>query len=517
MALTKVDGQLIGAPAAVSGAIYAGSLATTPLGGATNPTLGAIETANNYIQAYAYNTANGTFSSADMVVYPNNGTDAAGWVDMGITSNNYSQASYSITGRNEGYLFMSAPPSSGTSGNLVIGTDSTGQYNSVQMYTGGFAQGKTAPKWQLDGATGNMQVAGYASMQNTFGFKNRIINGDMRIDQRNAGANVTATITNVVTYTLDRMFYFATQASKMVIQQNAGSVTPPPGFSKYLGVTSSSAYTLLSTDQFSVAQRIEGNNIVDLAWGTSSAVAATLSFWVRSSLTGTFGLAVNNSTYNRTYTANYTINSANTWEYKTITIPGDTSGTWLTDNNTGIAISFGLGAGSSLSQTPGSWGTSGAITATGSTSIVSTNGATFQITGIQLEKGSQATPFDFRSIGQEVTLCQRYYEKSYNIDVNPNTNTGQGLVDVTGSTNGGGAVSMMVYYKVPKRTTPTVTFITNDGASTGIWNYARSGASGTVVVTAYGGYNSMYVYTNTISLAWGVAECYGHWLSNAEL
>jgi hypothetical protein len=251
-----------------------------------------------------------------------------------------------------------------------------------------------------------------ASTQNTaatgFGFKNRIINGAMMIDQRNAGASVTITSG---AYTLDRWLCGASQSSKYAVQQNAGSVTPPAGFKNYLGVTSSSAYSITSTDYFGIIQPIEGLNIGDLAWGTASAATVTLSFWVRSSLTGTFGGSLQNSAQNRSYPFSYTISSANTWEQKTITIAGDTSGTWLTTNGVGIYLTIGLGYGSTYSGTAGSWSSNNYISATGATSVVGTNGATFYITGVQLEKGSTATSFDYRPYGTELALCQRYYGK----------------------------------------------------------------------------------------------------------
>jgi hypothetical protein len=139
--------------------IYSGANAASPLGGATNPVSGAIQSANNYIQKYIYNTANGAFSSADFSAYPSNGTDASGWVDMGITSLAFNQPGYSVTGPNEGYIFMSAPGGSGTSGNLIFSTDSTGTKNSHQWYTGGFNKAKNAPAMTLDGATGNLLLA----------------------------------------------------------------------------------------------------------------------------------------------------------------------------------------------------------------------------------------------------------------------------------------------------------------------------------------------------------------------
>jgi hypothetical protein len=243
------------------------------------------------------------------------------------------------------------------------------------------------------------------------GFRNRILNGDMRIDQRNAGASVTQTAAAV--YTLDRFFMFGSVTSKFSVQQNAGSVTPPTGFTNYLGVTSLSAYTPASgTEQYVISQIIEGYNIADLGWGTANASPITLSFWVRSSLTGTFGGALRNSNNSRSYPFTYTISSANTWEQKSVTIAGDTSGTWLTDNTAGIKLTFGLGAGATISGTAGSWAGTSYVTATGAVSVVGTNGATFYITGVQLEAGSVATPFERRPYGTELALCQRYYYRT---------------------------------------------------------------------------------------------------------
>jgi len=239
-----------------------------------------------------------------------------------------------------------------------------------------------------------------------YGFKNRIINGDMRIDQRNAGASVTPTAS---VYTLDRWQAAASVTSKYSVQQNAGSVTPPVEFTNYLGATSLSAYSVGSTEQFNLTQRIEGYNISDLGWGTANAKTVTLSFWVRSSLTGVFGGALRNSASDRSYPFSYTISAANTWEQKTITIAGDTTGTWLTNNGIGINVFFGLGVGSTLSGTAGAWAAANYVSATGATSVVGTNGATFYITGVQLEAGTTATSFDRRDYGRELMMAQRYY------------------------------------------------------------------------------------------------------------
>ena len=244
-----------------------------------------------------------------------------------------------------------------------------------------------------------------ASTQTTaatgFGFKNRILNGAMVIDQRNAGASVTA---NDGTFVVDRFKYVMSQNSKGTTQR---STTAPAGFTNSILFTSSSAYTVGASELFLLTQVIEGFNIADLGWGTASAQTVTVSFQVRSSLTGTFGGAVENAS--RFYPFSYTINAANTWETKTITIAGDTSGTWDTTNGSGIRLRFSLGAGSSVSGAAGAWTASTAYSATGATSVVGTNGATFYITGVQLEKGSTATSFDYRPYSTELQLAQRYY------------------------------------------------------------------------------------------------------------
>jgi hypothetical protein len=258
----------------------------------------------------------------------------------------------------------------------------------------------------IDGTNGITQ-AGEFNSDSSFGFKNRLINGAMVIDQRNAGASVTIPASKV--YTVDRFFANASQASKFTAQQNAGSVTPPSGFTNYLGATSSSAYSpLLAADYFFLQQNIEGFNSADLGWGSANAKTVTLSFWARSSLTGTFGGVLTNENFNRSYPFTYTISAANTWEQKSITIAGDTSGTWVTTNGIGIQVIWSLGAGSTYSGTAGAWAGAGYISATGATSVVGTNGATFYITGVQLEVGSTATSFDYRPYGTELQLCQRY-------------------------------------------------------------------------------------------------------------
>jgi hypothetical protein len=252
--------------------------------------------------------------------------------------------------------------------------------------------------------SGGILGAGNASIM-----KNRIINGAMVIDQRNAGASVTQS-TSVV-YTLDRFNIFGSVASKFTCQQNAGSVTPPVGFSKYLGITSSSAYTVGASEVFRIAQPIEGFNTADLAWGTANAKTVTLSFQVYSSLTGTFGGSLTNENGDRSYPFTYTISSANTWTSASVTIAGDTSGTWVgATNGVGIYLFFGLGVGSTNSGTAGSWASANYRSATGAVSVVGTSGATFYITGVQLEIGSSATGFEYVNYQTSLANCQRYFQ-----------------------------------------------------------------------------------------------------------
>ncbi len=251
----------------------------------------------------------------------------------------------------------------------------------------------------------NAVFSGVANPPNSMGFRNRIINGDMRIDQRNAGASVTQGTS--VAYTVDRWSCYGSAASKFTVQR---STTAPAGFVNSLLVTSSSAYTVGASEFFFVQQVIEGNNIADLGWGTANAQAVTLSFQVRSSLTGTFGGTISNGATNRVYPFTYTISAANTFETKTINIAGDTTGTWSTDTSGGIVVNFNMGAGASVSGTAGAWSGSTLRAPTGATSVVGTNGATFYITGVQLEAGTNATNFERRDYGRELIMCQRYYQ-----------------------------------------------------------------------------------------------------------
>jgi hypothetical protein len=297
-------------------------------------------------------------------------------------------------------------------------------------------------------------------------FRNRLINSDMRIDQRNAGASVTNTA-STTQYSLDRWNMSSSVASKYTVQQNAGSVTPPVGFTNYLGVTSLSAYSVGASEFFRIAQLIEGFNFADLGFGTANAKTVTVSFWVRSSLTGTFGGQLINGTGTRSYPFSYTISSANTWEQKSVTIAGDTTGTWATDNFTGAILGFSLGYGSSLSGTANAWNAGTASMPTGATSVVGTNGATFYITGVQLEVGSSATGFEYVNYQTSLANCQRYFVKTYGQSVTVPTNNSGGFLRTRSYSTSYGAFVWLL--PVTMRTAPTAVIYNFSTSAVNSW------------------------------------------------
>jgi hypothetical protein len=234
--------------------------------------------------------------------------------------------------------------------------------------------------------------------------RNRIINGAMTFNQR--GYNGTP-VSGTAQYTLDRYAYFSNVGSKQSVEQ---STDAPAGFVNSVKLTTTSAYSSAAGNRFAYYQAVEGYNIADLAWGTANAQPVTLSFWVKSSLTGLFSGDIHQSSGTHSYVFTFNIVSANTWEYKTITIEGPTVGTWATNNATGLVFSLNMGAGSTfLTGTTGTWQAAFFEGATSSVSLVGTLGATFFITGVQLEEGTAASPFENRLYGTELALCQRYY------------------------------------------------------------------------------------------------------------
>ena len=369
----------------------------------------------------------------------------------------------------------------------------------------------------IDGTSGATFPSGKVQpdASSPYVMKNRIINGAMVIDQRNAGASVSAS----GAFPVDRWTCYFSQASKLTMQQNAGGVTPPTGFTNYLGITSSSAYSVGSGETFIVYQKVEGYNVADLGWGASGASTITVSFWVRSSLTGTFGGSILNSAENRSYPFSYTISAANTWEQKTITIVGDTSGTWLKTNGNGLGLFFSMGTGSTLSGTAGSWAGTNYFSTTGATSVVGTNGATFYITGVQLEVGSTATAFEWRPFGMELGLCKRYYEKSYDYSVVPGTNTNIGRWDAGGTAAGqttGFISGGHIVYQVEKRASPTMTVYDGVGNLTKCTRFTLGTAdtNNQSISVADIATNGWFPYSSGTTNDSGVGV---HWVASSEL
>jgi len=280
-------------------------------------------------------------------------------------------------------------------------------------------------------------------------FRNRIINGSMTIDQRNSGASVTPTTVGAYTYSsVDRLWYLISQSSKFTIQQNAGAITPPNGFSNYVGVTSSAATSVGSGDYFWIGQSIEGFNTSDFSWGTANAKTVTLSAWVYSSLTGTFGGSLYNSASNYFYPFTYTISSANTWTQISITVTGPTSGTWVgATNGVGVRVLFNLGSGSTYTGTANAWASGSAYAPTGAVNVVSTSGATFYITGVQLEVGSSATGYEYVNYQTSLANCQRYFQNGV-------TSQSECII---GGIRTGGSAQFSYPFKVTMRSTPSIT------------------------------------------------------------
>jgi hypothetical protein len=304
-----------------------------------------------------------------------------------------------------------------------------------------------------------------------YGFKNRLINGSMSISQGAAGATITPAVTSAyaTNYPVDRFQVIVGAASKLTTAQSSVAAT---GFNFSTLITSSSAYTVGASEVFVIRQNIEGFNTADLGWGAAGAAPVTLSFWVRSSLTGTFGGSLQNSASNRSYPFTYTIAAANTWELKSVTIAGDTTGTWIgATNGIGLRVNFGLGVGSTYSGTAGAWAGSDYDSATGATSVVGTSGATFYLTGVQLERGSAATSFDYLDYGRSLMQCQRYFFKT----------------TINGITLGTLSASLVtVRMPVTMRAAPTL----NSGATFTV----TAGSAGTVAALANPTADSFSVY-----------------------
>jgi hypothetical protein len=290
------------------------------------------------------------------------------------------------------------------------------------------------------------QVPNYQS------YRNIIINGGMGVDQRNNGAAITTS----AAYPIDRFVFYGSGGGAWSNQRVVDAVSKVSNYALKTTVTTPDT-SLAATDNYLYIQRIEGYNVAHLQFGTANAATVTLSFWVKCSVPGTYSVGFNNGAYTRSYVSQYTVSVANTWERKSITLTGDLTGTWTYVNDTGLSINWALGMGSTYSTTANSWQTGTFHSVTGSTNLFATNGATWQVTGVQLEAGPVATPFEFEPFETTLRKCQRYYEKSYNVDVVPGTNTTTGqYVSSVSSTAYTGYLVGHVSFKVPKRSSTLV-------------------------------------------------------------
>lgn len=356
--------------------------------------------------------------------------------------------------------------------------------------------------------TGTLAVnSNNISADNGLGFRNRIINGACLVNQRLAG---TISLGAAFSFSADRWSAYEETDGTATFQ--ISTATPPAGFAKFQRYTVTSAdATLAATQRALIQYIIEGSDVADLDWGLSTAKTITLSFYVRSSVAGAYSGNLSNSAANRCYPFSYTIDAANTWERKTVTIAGDTSGTWLTDNGIGVRIRFTLGSGSSLVGTAGAWGASFVDGVTGTTNLMATNGATFDMTGLQFEVGSVATPFERRAFVDELVRCQRYYEKSYDYATAPAAVTASGSVYLA-RYNASASDYGTVYYKVNKRAAvhPTM-YSPSTGASGNIRNLS-AGADAATSANNPGEWCGSFTFT----AAAGAPYAY-HWVTSAEL
>jgi len=299
---------------------------------------------------------------------------------------------------------------------------------------------------QLTGTVTNAQVG--SSVYEGIGMRNRIINGDMRIAQRG-----TAAVTADGAFPVDRFKIDFSTDGAFSAQQDSSA---PTGFVNSVKWTVTTADASIGSTQYAyIYQKIEGTNLSDLGWGTANAKTVTLSFWVRSSVTGTFGGGLQNGAGNRSYPFTYSISVADTWEQKTITVAGDTTGTWLTTTGVGLQVLFSLAMGSTYSGTAGAWAGATYGSATGATNLMGTLNATWYITGVQLEVGSVATPFERRPFGTELALCQRYYCKTFNMETAPAQNLNNFLGSIGFISQANQLWDAMWRFPVEMRTTPT--------------------------------------------------------------
>ncbi len=357
------------------------------------------------------------------------------------------------------------------------------------------------------------QLAALIGSGQAQGDKNLIINGGMAISQRSSSAVTVNSTTR--TYAIDRFFGFGTSSAGVFTEEQSTDVPSGERFYNSSKITVTTNSSPSGSQTYGWGQGIEGLNTASLMFGSANAMTVTLSFWVKSSLTGTFSVILANNGGSRTYPATYTISSANTWEYKSITVAGDQSGTWNTDNTEGLSVLWMLGTGSSLHGTANAWAAS-KFGVSGQTDLIGTNGATLYITGVSLEIGDVATPFEHESFAATLQKCQRYYTTS---GFNSGTSYGGGGIAMyafTASEAGG-----TVIFPTTMRAGPTIRTKDASGNIGGIHRAGGPGdvTSGVAVVWSVNAESDKVGFSGlTKSSAWAAGNMLiGVWDASAEL
>jgi hypothetical protein len=258
------------------------------------------------------------------------------------------------------------------------------------------------------------QILATSGTASPFAFRNRVINGAMKFYQINSGAAFA--LNNSAGYVIDKWALACAGGAGTGAASVQRVADAPAGFTYSLKYTVTTAKAVsAATDSMYIYHPMEGQYFADLLYGTPKAKSVTLSFWTKSSVTGTYSGFVRQSVTtpnsNRTFVFSYTINTANTWEFKTITVPGDPAGAFDLTTTGSFSFLFDLGSGSNVvTPTPGVWTSGNYYRSATSVNLIATANATFQITGVQFEVGTVATPFERRLDTTEFTLCQRYYQ-----------------------------------------------------------------------------------------------------------
>ena len=320
------------------------------------------------------------------------------------------------------------------------------------------------------------------------GLRNRIINGGCRISQRlppGTAIIVGAGFSTTEHRVLDRWFFINSTDASVTCNQS-GEVPLGQGFSNSIQLSIAGGDpTVDPSNRLVIGQKIEGVNVQDLAYGTVSAKECTLSFWVRSQVPGQYAVAIKNGARNRSYIATYQITNQNVWQKVFVTIPGNTSGVWATDNTTGLEVVWSLGAGATFQGSPFIWQAGDLENVSGNTYWLASNSASFFLTGVQLETGPIATPFERRPMSVEMALCQRYYWKSYNAGVFPGSATTAGQIAAAANNNGSWRAT--VPFKTSMRTTPnTITVLSPVSNTSGVYYDDTGAVNRTVTIVSSG-------------------------------